>query len=85
MYRRNHHPAGYCEIIDKDSSFASCFQEVRVLPPSESECIRFLVAHKEQYEKFHNVILLTMRSPLPSSSPSATSPKFSSWQRCGPT
>jgi len=48
--------SGYNTVIGKHSELVRCFQEVRVAPLSETECMTTLVSVKERLEKFHSVV-----------------------------
>ncbi len=50
-------PLGFRQTLEKADSLASYFEVVGVLPPTEEEAIQILSGAKEQYEKFHGVVV----------------------------
>jgi ATP-dependent Clp protease ATP-binding subunit ClpC len=50
-------PVGFRQTMEKAEGLASHFEVVGVLPPSEEEAIRILTGVKDQYEKFHGVVI----------------------------
>jgi ATP-dependent Clp protease ATP-binding subunit ClpC len=50
-------PLGYRMTMEKAESLARHFEVVAVVPPGEEEAIRIVSGVKEQYEKFHDVII----------------------------
>jgi ATP-dependent Clp protease ATP-binding subunit ClpC len=50
-------PVGFRQTMERAETLASHFEVVGVLPPSEEETIQILSGVKEQYEKFHGVVV----------------------------
>lgn len=50
-------PVGFRQTMERTETLASHFEVVGVLPPSEEEAIQILSGVKEQYEKFHGVVI----------------------------
>jgi len=48
-------PSGYSSVIRKHGELAACFQQVRVTPLDDTECISVLVSLKDRFEHFHRV------------------------------
>ena len=49
-------PAGYREAVQRDPVVERYFRAVQIVPPGENDALQILLAVKEQYEKFHNVM-----------------------------
>jgi ATP-dependent Clp protease ATP-binding subunit ClpC len=50
-------PFGFRQTMEKAETLASHFEVVGVLPPTEEEAIEMVWGVKEQYEKFHDVVI----------------------------
>jgi len=50
-------PVGFRQTMERVETLASHFEVVGVLPPNEEEAIQILSGVKEQYEKFHGVVV----------------------------
>jgi ATP-dependent Clp protease ATP-binding subunit ClpC len=50
-------PIGFRQTMERAETLASHFEVVGVRPPSEEEAIQILSGVKEQYEKFHGVVV----------------------------
>jgi ATP-dependent Clp protease ATP-binding subunit ClpC len=50
-------PLGFRQTMERAETLASHFEVVGVLPPSEEEAIQIVSGVKEQYEKFHGVVV----------------------------
>jgi ATP-dependent Clp protease ATP-binding subunit ClpC len=50
-------PVGFRQTMERAETLASHFEVVGVLPPSEEETIQIISGVKEQYEKFHEVVV----------------------------
>jgi ATP-dependent Clp protease ATP-binding subunit ClpC len=50
-------PLGFRQTMEKAKGLASHFEVVGVLPPSEEEALQILSGVKDQYEKFHGVVV----------------------------
>jgi ATP-dependent Clp protease ATP-binding subunit ClpC len=50
-------PFGLRLTLERAETLASHFEVVGVLPPNEEDAIRVVTGVKEQYEKFHNVVV----------------------------
>src|SRR6202162_3504055 len=50
-------PLGFRQTMERAEAPAGHFEVVAVLPPSEEETVRIISGVKEQYEKFHGVVV----------------------------
>ena len=50
-------PLGFRQTMERAETPAGHFEVVAVLPPSEEETVRIISGVKEQYEKFHGVVV----------------------------
>jgi ATP-dependent Clp protease ATP-binding subunit ClpC len=50
-------PVGFRQTMERAAFLASHFEVVGVLPPTEEETVRIVSGVKEQYEKFHGVVI----------------------------